>query len=257
MIDIHCHILPEIDDGARMLSESIDMAKEAAKQGIHTIVATPHHRNNQFENYFPDILTRVDDLNNALKQEDIPVNILPGQETRIYGDFVEGLLTKEILPVNLNTQYVLVELPTSTVPKYTNKLLYDLQMEGYTPVIVHPERNSELLSNPEKLYEFVKNGVLSQVTAASLVGKFGKKIRNFSHEIVQSNLAHFVASDAHNTNNRGFMMDKAWDELERTYGLQSIDYFQENAEKLISGETIVGEIPFKIDRRKFLGIFGR
>ncbi|PAF18681.1 tyrosine-protein phosphatase [Terribacillus saccharophilus] len=255
MIDIHCHILPGVDDGARTLEDSIEMAKAAAAQGIHTIVATPHHRNNQFDNYREDILTRVDELNRILEEENIEVNILPGQETRIYGDLAEGLSAKEILPVNLDTPYILVELPTSTVPKYTNKLLYDLQVLGYTPVIVHPERNSELLSKPDKLYELVKSGVLTQVTAASLVGKFGKKIRDFSHEIVQANLSHFIASDAHNVHNRGFILQEAIQEIMRSYGSDLIYVYQENAARMIAGETVIGDIPEKIIRKKFLGIF--
>ncbi|AIF67934.1 tyrosine protein phosphatase [Terribacillus saccharophilus] len=255
MIDIHCHILPGVDDGARTLEDSIEMAKAAAAQGIQTIVATPHHRNNQFDNYPESILTRVDELNRILEEESIQVNILPGQETRIYGDLAEGLSAKEILPVNLDTPYILVELPTSTVPKYTNKLLYDLQVEGYTPVIVHPERNSELLNKPDKLYELVNGGVLTQVTAASLLGKFGKKIKNFSHEIVQANLTHFIASDAHNVNNRSFVMREAMTELEETYGVDLIYTYQENAQRMLAGETIVGDIPEPIVRKKFLGIF--
>ncbi|MFJ6412496.1 tyrosine-protein phosphatase [Terribacillus saccharophilus] len=255
MIDIHCHILPGVDDGARTLEDSIEMAKAASEQGIHTIVATPHHRNNQFDNYREDILTRVDELNRILEEENIEVNILPGQETRIYGDLAEGLVAKEILPVNLDTPYILVELPTSTVPKYTNKLLYDLQVEGYTPIIVHPERNSELLSNPDKLYELVKSGVLTQVTAASLVGKFGKKIRNFSHEIVQSNLTHFIASDAHNIHGRGFVIKAALQVIEENYGSEYIFNYLENANQLVTGETIVGDVPERIVRKKFLGIF--
>ncbi|PAE17934.1 tyrosine protein phosphatase [Virgibacillus sp. 7505] len=255
MIDIHCHILPGVDDGARTLEDSIEMAKAAAEQGIHTIVATPHHRNNQFDNYREDILMRVDELNRILEEENIEVNILPGQETRIYGDLAEGLSAKEILPVNLDTPYILVELPTSTVPKYTNKLLYDLQVEGYTPIIVHPERNSELLSKPDKLYELVKSGVLTQVTAASLVGKFGKKIQNFSHEIIQANLTHFIASDAHNVRSRGFAMQEALEDMKEKYGIDIIYAFQDNAYKVLEGETIVGDIPEKITRKKFLGIF--
>lgn len=255
MIDIHCHILPGVDDGARSLEDSIEMAREASAQGIHTIVATPHHRNNQFENFRADILTRVDELNRVLQEEKIPVDILPGQETRIYGDLIEDLTAKEILPVNIDSSCILVELPTSTVPKYTNKLLYDLQVEGYTPVIVHPERNSELLQKPDILYELVKSGVLTQVTAASLVGKFGKKIRNFSHEIVQSNLTHFIASDAHNVRNRGFMMRDALQEIEDTYGIDLIYGYQENADLMIAGEAIVGDVPERIVRKKFLGIF--
>ncbi|WP_077307301.1 tyrosine-protein phosphatase [Terribacillus halophilus] len=255
MIDIHCHILPGVDDGARNLEDSIEMAKAAVAQGIHTIVATPHHRNNQFDNLRVNILEHVDKLNAILQEKNIPVNILPGQETRIYGDLSGGLETREILAVNSDTPYILVELPTSSVPKYTNKLLYDLQVEGYTPVIVHPERNSELLSKPDKLYELVKSGVLTQVTAASLVGKFGKKIRSFSHDILQANLTHVIASDAHNVKSRGFMMQDAFKELENIYGFELVSILKENAERIIAGDTVVGDVPSKIQKKKFFGLF--
>jgi len=255
VIDIHCHILPGVDDGARTLEDSIEMARAAAAQGIHTIVATPHHRNNQFENYRGDILTRVEELNLALQEVNIPIEIVPGQETRIYGDLSEGLASEEILPVNLDTPYILVELPTTNVPKYTRKLLYDIQVEGFIPVIVHPERNSELLDRPEKLYELVKGGVLTQVTAASLIGKFGKKIKNFSYEIVQANLTHFLASDAHNINSRGFVIQEAIQELEDSFGIEMTYTFQDNARRMLEGENIVGNIPERIVRKRFLGIF--
>ncbi|MFP7171624.1 tyrosine-protein phosphatase [Terribacillus halophilus] len=255
MIDIHCHILPGVDDGARTMEDSIEMARAAAAQGIHTIVATPHHRNNQFLNYRKDVLMQVDELNRVLEEQNISVNILPGQETRIYGDLLLGLEFQEILPVNLKSPYVLVELPTSTVPRYTKKLLYDLQVEGFTPVIVHPERNSELLSNPEKLYDLVKSGILTQVTAASLFGKFGKKIRNFSHEIVEANLTHFIATDAHNTHSRGFMLQEALQLIGDSYGSDLVYNYQDNAESMINGKAIIGDLPEKIVRKKFLGIF--
>jgi protein-tyrosine phosphatase len=252
MIDIHCHILPGVDDGARTIEESIEMARLALAQGINTIVASPHHLNNQFENVLVNILTQVDELNQVLEKENIPINIIPGQEVRIHGDLLDGLLEfKEVLPVNLKTPYILIELPTSTVPKYTKKLLYDLQLEGYIPIIVHPERNSELLETPEKLYELVKNGVLTQITAGSLVGKFGKKIKKFSHEMIESNLTHVIASDAHNTNRRGFNLQEALQVVEEGYGIEKKNDFLRNAEKIIDGESVVGEIPEKIKKNIF------
>lgn len=254
MIDLHCHILPGIDDGARDLSESIEMAKMAVEQGIHTIVATPHHLNNRYENSKQTIIDRVRELNKALLEEKIDLKVLPGQETRIYGEMVEGYELGEILPID-NTQYVLVEFSSSHVPRYTEKLFYDLQMKGLVPVIVHPERNQEIIERPEILYSLVKKGALSQVTAASICGDFGKKIKSFSMQLIDANLTHFIASDAHNTSNRTFKMREAFDIIQAKFGNDMVYLFQENAELVIEGSQIYKEVPERIKRKKFFKIF--
>lgn len=147
MIDIHCHILPGIDDGPKTIEESILMAKEAVNQGINTIIATPHHRNNSYVNEKESILRIVREFNEILQNEQIPLEILPGQETRIFGEILEDYKKEEILTLN-NSNYLFIEFPTSTVPRYAERLLYDIQLEGLIPIIVHPERNKEILENP-------------------------------------------------------------------------------------------------------------
>jgi len=254
MIDLHSHILPGVDDGARDLSESVNMAKKAVEQGIHTIVATPHHLNNRYENPKQTIIDRVRELNKALLEEKIDLNVLPGQETRIYGEMVEGYEIGEILPID-NTQYVLVEFSSSHVPRYTEKLFYDLQTKGLVPVIVHPERNQEIIERPDVLYKLVEKGALTQVTAASICGDFGKKIKNFSMQLIEANLTHFIASDAHNTVNRTFKMREAFDIVQNKYGNDLVYLFKENAELVIEGSHIYKEVPERIKKKKFFNLF--
>ncbi|PEQ95228.1 tyrosine protein phosphatase [Bacillus sp. AFS006103] len=254
MVDLHCHILPGVDDGARDLSDSMAMAKKAVEQGIHTIVATPHHLNNRYENPKLTIIDRVRELNEVLLEEKIDLNVLPGQETRIYGEMIEGYELGEILPVD-NTPYVLVEFSSNHVPRYTEQLFYDLQTKGLIPVIVHPERNQELIERPEILYQLVKKGSLSQVTAASITGDFGKKIKNFSLQLIEANLTHFIASDAHNTSNRPFKMSEAYDIVQAKYGTDVVYLFKENAELVIKGSHVYKEVPERVKRKKFLNIF--
>ncbi|MGF6953414.1 protein-tyrosine phosphatase [Neobacillus sp. B4I6] len=254
MIDLHCHILPGVDDGARDLSESIEMAKKAVEQGIHTIIATPHHLNNRYENPKQTIIDRVRELNKILLDEKIDLNVLPGQETRIYGEMVEGYETGEILPID-NTQYVLVEFSSSHVPRYTEKLFYDLQMKGLIPVIVHPERNQEIIERPELLYKLVKKGALTQVTAASVCGDFGKKIKTFSLQLIEANLIHFIASDAHNTSNRTFKMREAFSIIQAKYGNDMVYLLEENGELMIEGSHVYKEVPERIKKKKFFKIF--
>ncbi|WHY66801.1 CpsB/CapC family capsule biosynthesis tyrosine phosphatase [Neobacillus sp. SuZ13] len=254
MVDLHSHILPGVDDGARDLSESVNMAKKAVEQGIHTIVATPHHLNNRYENPKQTIIERVIELNQALQEEKIDLNVLPGQETRIYGEMVEGYEKGEILPID-NTQYVLVEFSSGHVPRYTEKLFYDLQTKGLIPVIVHPERNQEIIERPEILYQLVEKGALTQVTAASICGDFGKKIKSFSLQLIDANLTHFIASDAHNTINRTFKMREAYDIIKTKYGTEMVYLFRENAELVIEGSHVYKEVPERIKKKRFFNIF--
>ncbi|SHP75489.1 Tyrosine-protein phosphatase YwqE [Mycobacteroides abscessus subsp. abscessus] len=254
MIDIHCHILPSLDDGAKEISDSIAMAREAVKEGIDTIIATPHHKNGQFENKKEDIKKEVELLNKTLQKENIPLIILPGQETRIFGEFLDEQELVHILPLN-DTQYVFVELPSSHVPRYTERLLFDIQLKGLTPIIVHPERNTEIIKNPDVLYNLVKKGALTQVTASSVAGYFGKKIQKFSNQIIEANLTHFLASDAHNVNNRTFKMMDALDIIETRFGVDMMYLYTENAELLRDGKNVMKEIPEKVKVKKFLGLF--
>ncbi len=254
MIDIHTHILPGIDDGAQTEEDSLNMAKMAVDQGIHTIIATPHHKNGSYENARDSILTYTEILNNLFQSHGLPLTLLAGQETRINGDMVEGLEIGEILPLN-DTQYVFVEFSSSHVPNYAKQVLFDIQVAGYIPIIVHPERNQELLERPDILYNFVRKGALTQITAGSLVGKFGKNIQKFSHQLIEANLTHFIASDAHNTTTRSFWMQEAFATVKETYGTSTYYMFIENSQLLVDGMNVNRMEPFRVKKRKFLGLF--
>ncbi|MGN1402178.1 MAG: tyrosine-protein phosphatase [Bacillus sp. (in: firmicutes)] len=255
MIDIHSHILPGVDDGARTMEESLEIARAAVKQGITQIVASPHHRNGRYENEKQSILHKVKDLNDAISVAGIPLEVLPGQECRIYGELTEGLQQGEILTVNDTGKYVLVEFSSGHVPRYAEQLLYNIQFEGAVPIVVHPERNRQLMEHPEAVYELVERGVLMQVTAASIAGAFGKQIQKFSLQMVEANLVHFIASDAHNTSGRDFKMKEAFEVIEKKFGPAYVHYLQKNAEQVVQGHYIATEAPLPIKRKKFLGIF--
>ncbi len=255
MIDIHCHILAGIDDGPKTVEQSLEMARLAVEEGITTIIATPHHLNGSYENPRQTIFAEVDKLNQVLNNANIPLTVLPGQETRIHGEMVENFEKGEILTLTNSNQYVFVELPSSHVPRYTNQLLYDIQMLGLTPIIVHPERNSEIIETPDLLYKLVKSGTLTQVTASSVTGRFGKKIKKFTNDLIEHNLTHFIASDAHNTTSRSFHLREAYETIEKQNGASFRYLYQENTELLVGGKHVIGEPPEKIKRKKFLGLF--
>ncbi|RZT21368.1 tyrosine-protein phosphatase [Fictibacillus sp. BK138] len=255
MIDIHSHILPGVDDGAQNLNEAINMAEAAVKEGITYLYATPHHRNGRFENEKQTILNVVDQLNQELIIRGIPLTILPGQEIRIYKELIEDLDRDTLMPLHHELKYLLIELPSSNVPAYATEILYELSLRNYTPIIVHPERNSEIMENPDLLKDFIITGALTQITANSVIGNFGKKIMNFSQDLIKSNMAHFIASDAHNITSRGFHLTQAYETIQKQFGTDTRYYLQENAQQVMSGESVLIEQPQQIKKKKFLGIF--
>ncbi|WP_077619802.1 tyrosine-protein phosphatase [Bacillus sinesaloumensis] len=256
MIDIHCHILPGIDDGARDIDVTIEMAKSATEEGITHIIATPHYKKREYENAKEKILQAVEMVKKELSQQNIPLIILPGQEPRIDGELLQDYTKGELLSLNNGGKYLFVEFPSGHVPRYAEQLLFDIQLNGLTPVIVHPERNSELIENPDLLYKFVKNGACTQITSSSVTGHFGKKIKKFSLQLVEYNLTHFLASDAHNLSNRPFRLREAYSVLVKEYGTAAEYYFKENAELLVEGKSVIKDTPERIKQKKLFGLFG-
>lgn len=255
MIDLHCHILYGLDDGPKTIEESVELAKAAADQGIHTIVATPHHQNGRYINEKETILRGVAELNDMLRDKGINVTILPGQEIRLYGEVLEDYDAGRIATINETNKYILIEFPTNHVPRYTESLFYDLQLRGFIPVIAHPERNMEIIERPAILYDLINKGALAQLTAASITGDFGKKIKKFSMQLIEHNLVHMVVSDAHNTINRMFKLREAYAEIQSLYGDEMLYQFQDTAYDIIGGKVIDKYDPEQIRKKKFLGIF--
>jgi protein-tyrosine phosphatase len=255
LIDIHCHILPGLDDGAQGMEESVAMARQAAEEGIRTIIATPHHRDGRYDNAASKVLESVRQLNEKLTEASIPVSILPGQEIHIFGELANELTGTELLTLTDESPYVLVELPSSHVPRYTEQLLFDIQLKGFIPIIAHPERNQEIMENPDKLYKLVDKGAYSQVTALSVAGGFGKKIQKFSLSLLEHNLAHFIASDAHHVKTRPFKMKQALETVEKKFGNVMVHQLVENGELLAEGQTAFKDRPHRIKKKKVLGLF--
>ncbi|SES89191.1 protein-tyrosine phosphatase [Oceanobacillus limi] len=254
MIDIHSHILPGIDDGAQTITDSLAMAQAAVEHGIRTIVATPHHQNGRFNNEKAEIISYVKVLNTELQDHHIPLTVLVGQESRMNEYMMEELQSGKIATIN-GTKYVYVEFASSHVPLYAKQILFDIQVAGYTPVIVHPERNQQIFEQPSILYDFVQIGALTQMTAASIAGKFGKAIKRFSHQLIDANLTHFLASDAHNITSRGFVMQEAFQELRKIHGDEVYYMFMENPQLMIDNKNVIREQPEMLRKKKFLGLF--
>lgn len=255
MIDLHCHILPGVDDGAKTIEDSLNMAQVAVEEGITHILATPHHKNRSWNNEKNDVVNLVKNLQNEIDKAGIELTIFPGQEIRIYGDIFKDIKEGKILFIDEDQQYLLIEFPTSNIPNYTERLFYELFSEGITPIIVHPERNREILEHPNRLKSLVDKGALTQLTAASYIGKFGKQIQKLSVQLVEANLVHFVASDAHNIGNRSFHMREALSKIEKDFGKRKVDEFDQNTKDLVNGEVVIAPTPSLVKKKKLFGLF--
>ncbi|MCM2675923.1 tyrosine-protein phosphatase [Alkalicoccobacillus plakortidis] len=257
MIDVHCHILPGLDDGSASLAHSVEMARTAVQEGITTIIATPHHANPYFDSTAEEMAAGVEAVIAALETEGIPLVVKPGQEIRLFGELVEHLALGRSVPLTGEGRYVLVEFPTNSVPAYSERLFYDLAVQGYIPVIAHPERNKVLQEKPDKLFEFVRNGALTQITTSSVTGHFGKTVKSFTDQLLEANLAHLLASDAHNLQARTFRMKQASDLIEEEFGTDLLYQFQENAELLVSNQNLIIYPPEPVrKKRKRFSFFG-
>lgn len=254
MIDLHCHVLPNIDDGAKTVEDTLKMLQSAVAEGITVITATPHH-NPEYNNESQIILGKVKEIEKIITKNNLPIQLLAGQEVRIYGDLVADYNAGKLVTSADSTRYMLVEFPSNHVPKYAEHLFYDMALQGLQPILVHPERNSGIINNPELLYNFVNQGVLSQVTASSITGHFGKKIQKLTFQIIENNLTHFVASDAHNITSRAFKMKEAFEIIKSKYGQAVADEYKINAGRVIEDKVIYPAIPSKIKNKRFLGLF--
>ncbi|MCD2255873.1 tyrosine protein phosphatase [Lactobacillus sp. CC-MHH1034] len=254
LVDLHCHILPGVDDGAKTLADSIALARVAVSQGIKYVLVTPHHMNGIYMNHPKDVRQLTNKLQKALNQANVPLKLFPGQEVHLTGDLLTAIDREDILFADANHHYLMLELPHDSVPDYTVKMVDELLAREIVPVIVHPERNRGLLENPDQLYELVSLGCLTQLTASSFVGVFGKKIQRFTEKIVRANLGFVFASDAHNLRGRNYKMTEAFKKLKQFGGKLAAKY-QENAVRIINGESIFSPDIYRIRQQKKFWFF--
>ncbi|KUK32094.1 MAG: Tyrosine-protein phosphatase YwqE [Thermoanaerobacterales bacterium 50_218] len=202
MIDIHTHILPGLDDGPETLEESLEMAEACVSAGFTAVVATPHVIPGVFENSSQEILESVRALRKALEAEKIPLEVYPGAEYHITPDLPQDLAAGKLVTLGNTGKYLLVELPVQELPPYTEQVLFQILLNGVTPVLAHPERNEYLATHPQALAELVRKGVLVQVTAGCLTGLFGSLPKKAAQRYLKEGMVHFVATDAHGPGRR-------------------------------------------------------
>ena len=238
MVDLHCHLLPDIDDGSKSMKVSLRLAREATEDGVTHALLTPHHMNGRYINHKRDVIRRTNEFQKRINAHNIPLTVFPGQEVRINGQLLEALDKDDILFADTAGKYMMLEFPDDDVPHYTNQMIFDLQQRGIIPVIVHPERNTRIMAEPDLIYQLLEKGCLSQITASSYVGTFGKNVENFSRQLIEAGQGYVFASDAHDLPGRKYEMRQAFEKLKREFGQEIVEQYQQNAKSIINGENV-------------------
>jgi protein-tyrosine phosphatase len=259
MVDIHCHVLPDVDDGPRRIKDSLDMLRNALKTGVKSVVATPHLIENTFN---IDVAGRnhlIHELQSMAKKNGINIQIKGGYECYISPEIFEQKARLIELTLNTNGKYILVELPMHSIPLYIEKTLISLKDRGVIPVIAHPERNIVISKNPNVLLNFLSKGCVAQLNAGSILGYYGRAIRDTARKLLLHNLVHLVASDMHSTTSP--MMAQALPAISALIGNDRALYmFNVVPHRIVMGEDFdrYEPLPYEPKRRSFRDIlFGK
>lgn len=250
MLDLHSHIVPEIDDGSASLEVTKDMLINAYNEGTRYICATSHYIFGDFQiqkGIYDDKFLSVRKLG-----EEIGIQVVKALEVYLTPNLLELYKEGQIWCIN-EKKYMLIELPMREIPLYTEDVLYNLRLCGVTPIIAHPERNFKIANNLDILKELLEQGNLAQINAGSLTGLYGSAIKETALKLVERNMIHFIGSDAHNNKNRDTNICSGINEIKRI-NQDLFLWIVNNEEKILTGEEIY---PLEIKDEKKKGFLSR
>ncbi len=250
MIDIHCHLLPGIDDGATSWAESLEMARMAVADQITTIVATPHQLGSFSNVTGKQVRRAVGDLQLYLRQHNVPLTVRPGADVRVQVDLVNQLASGNVLTLGDRGKHILLELPHELYFSL-DACLDDLARLSITGILSHPERNQGLLRKPRLIGALVGRACLMQVTAGSLVGTFGPRCQALAELIVRSDWAHFVATDAHGSKTRRPLLRRAFQHVTEIASEQiAYELCCRNPARVVRGLDVPVNVQAKTKRKR-------
>ncbi len=255
MYDIHSHIIFGVDDGAESIQESLEMAKQAAADGVDAIIATPHYIEGLYVNEYEDNFNKLNMIKKEIEKTGINISIYLGNEAHITPELPKLIKSKKIATLN-NSRYLLIELPFHDIPIYTEKVIFDLEIEGYKVVLAHPERNERIIKDPNILYRLIKLGAYAQMNISSIDGKYGKRAEKTSLLMLQHHMVHFIGTDNHSCQKLGTSMKALLNILSYYYKDKVDDLMYNNPHKIITNELIRINEPEKIENRFFERLFG-
>lgn len=239
MIDIHNHIIFEFDDGPRTIDESLEMLKIAADQGIRVVFATSHFDELIHAELEKDYFRKLDRLREKARESAVDINLYSGSELFFHHFMNETVKSNKVTTLGGQGSYVLMEFSLYFMPQGPEDALFNLNMDGYHPIIAHPERYGKIIENPLMVLKFIKHGGLLQVNAGSILGSFGKRVQKTAMWMLERRLVHFIASDAHAPEGRSFKLAKC---VEFLKGHLDEEYIREMVEvypgKIIANEPL-------------------
>ncbi|WP_352418246.1 CpsB/CapC family capsule biosynthesis tyrosine phosphatase [Proteiniborus sp.] len=243
MYDVHCHILPGVDDGAGSLEEAVDMAIMAKNSGVQFIFATPHYIEGigyKDVTYNREVLDR---LNSELCSRNVDIKIYLGCEVYSTPDVLKLLEKGQITTLD-NSNYMLIELPMHDLPIYIDSIIYNLKLKGITPIIAHPERNTKIIEDPNILYRLISRGALAQLNLPSILGVYEEMVRNTAEILLRHDMIHFVGTDAHKPSSRYYNISEATNILNNLIGREkTLKITTTNPEAIAAGNNIEIEEP--------------
>jgi protein-tyrosine phosphatase len=246
MIDLHTHILPGADDGARDIEESIAMCAIMAREGTTAAVASPHDLNGTYENRPEQIRESVASLNSTLQERGIGLSVIAGADVCLDPRLVSLVADGRIMTLNDAGKYILLELPHYFHPDILKRTIFELGLRRITAIITHPERNEYLMAKPGILISALEAGALSQVTAASITGLFGGRIQKHAHELLRRSMAHIIASDCHNITSRSPGLLDAVEAVSRITGPEAaMRMVKDIPEAIVRGDDITPPAPIE------------
>lgn len=236
IIDIHSHIIPNIDDGAKNLEMTLEMLKNAEKDGTRKIVATPHYYRGYGEANIDEVKDYVYKLNNLVNEHGINLEIYGGQEV-YYSDYIMRDLKSSLIGTINDSRYMLIELNFIRLERNIFNMIYELQISNIIPIIAHPERYLYLIEKPYYINKFIKEGCLFQLDVGSLEGKFGRQVRKTSEIFTFNGIYNFIGSDAHDNKNRNTGLSNSINLASRKNN-KIKDIFKISSERLLKNKLI-------------------
>lgn len=243
MIDIVSFILPEERDSVYSFAESVQYIEKRTREGISQLVAAPLVEKDDLQGVYDKLTAKIDRINRQLLDYKLDSQVVLGLKVRVFPELLEERYINEIIVLAHRFNYVILELPDEKYPEYIENVCYQLQMKGITPILNAVELKTYFQENPLQLYRLVKNGSATQIQAASLIGKHGKKARNFAQQMIESNQVHLIHTD---TTKETGVLNQALTIIEKKYGNELKKYFQHNAHAVANGNEMERYQPKRI-----------